>query len=108
MAINFPNSPSTNDTHTEVGKTWKWDGVTWNLQSEGNYNLPIATAGELGGIKVGTGLQINATTGILSTTGGGTGISDGDKGDITVTNSGVTWSIDNDAVDSAAVLVRPC
>ena len=103
MAINFPNSPSTNDTHTEVGKTWKWDGVTWNLQSEGNYNLPIATAGELGGIKVGTGLQINATTGILSTTGGGTGISDGDKGDITVTNSGVTWSIDNDAVDSAEI-----
>ena len=31
MAINFPNSPSTNDTHTASGKTWKYDGTSWNL-----------------------------------------------------------------------------
>ena len=28
-AFNFPNTPSTNDTHTENGVTWKWDGTTW-------------------------------------------------------------------------------
>ena len=33
MAVNFPNSPSTNDTHTENGYTWKWDGTTWIIQS---------------------------------------------------------------------------
>jgi len=33
MAVNFPNSPSTNDTHTENGLTWKWDGTTWIIQS---------------------------------------------------------------------------
>ena len=33
MAVNFPNSPSTNDTHTENGFTWKWDGTTWIIQS---------------------------------------------------------------------------
>ena len=33
MAVNFPNSPSTNDTHTENSLTWKWDGTTWIIQS---------------------------------------------------------------------------
>ena len=33
MAVNFPNSPSINDTHTENGYTWKWDGTTWIIQS---------------------------------------------------------------------------
>lgn len=39
----------------------------------GSYELPIATASVLGGVKVGSGLSINATTGVLSATGGGTG-----------------------------------
>ena len=28
-AFNFPNNPSTNDTHTENGVTWKWNGNVW-------------------------------------------------------------------------------
>jgi len=28
-AFNFPNSPSTNDTHTENGVQWKWNGTVW-------------------------------------------------------------------------------
>lgn len=36
------------------------------------YTLPIASTSVLGGIKVGNGLTIDATTGILSATGGGT------------------------------------
>ena len=28
-AFNFPNSPSTNDTHTENGITFQWNGTVW-------------------------------------------------------------------------------
>jgi hypothetical protein len=28
-SFNFPNSPSTNQTHTENGITWKWNGTVW-------------------------------------------------------------------------------
>lgn len=30
MAINFPDAPSINDTHTVGNKTWTWDGIKWN------------------------------------------------------------------------------
>ena len=28
-AFNFPDTPSTNQTHTENGITWKWNGSVW-------------------------------------------------------------------------------
>lgn len=33
MAIDFPNSPSVNDTYVADERTWKWDGTTWRLLS---------------------------------------------------------------------------
>lgn len=30
MAINFPDSPTTGDSFTAAGRTWIWDGTTWN------------------------------------------------------------------------------
>lgn len=30
-AINFPNSPTLNQVHTENGKSFKWDGSSWNV-----------------------------------------------------------------------------
>lgn len=39
------------------------------------YILPIASSTILGGIRVGSGLTINSSTGVLSATGGGGGIS---------------------------------
>ena len=29
IAIDFPNSPSVNDTHTVGDRTWKWNGSVW-------------------------------------------------------------------------------
>ena len=67
MAINFPDSPSVNQTHTHSGKEWTWDGTSWILSTNAsNYTLPIATAGALGGVKVGTRLTIDSSTGVLS------------------------------------------
>ena len=37
----------------------------------GSYTLPIASASTLGGVKVGTGLSIDSTTGVLTANGGG-------------------------------------
>ena len=33
MAIDFPASPSTSQTHTHNGLTWKYDGTSWILQT---------------------------------------------------------------------------
>ena len=61
MAINFPTSPSTNDTHTHSGVTYEWDGTSWLAQgSTATYTLPTASSTVLGGIKVGTRLTINS------------------------------------------------
>ena len=55
-AINFPNSPSVNDTHTANGKTWTWNGAAWivNTSTESKF-LAI-------GVRVGTATTITVST----------------------------------------------
>ena len=68
MAINFPDSPNANDTHTDGGRTWIWDGTTWKIYSSsttgiGLNNLSVTTG------SVGTSaLSYNNTTGVFTYT----------------------------------------
>lgn len=43
-AINFPDSPTTGDTHTVDGKTWQYTGTRWESLSEGSITTGKAIA----------------------------------------------------------------
>jgi len=34
MAIDFPSSPTLNQTYTFNGRTWKWNGTAWVALSQ--------------------------------------------------------------------------
>lgn len=59
------------DTYVNTNVQAKGEKGDQGLPGE-SYTLPIASSTTLGGIKVGAGLQINAKTGVLNATGGGT------------------------------------
>jgi hypothetical protein len=70
MAINFPLSPSLNDTYTYSSKTWKWNGTAWEKSAatetgntEGNTG-EVAYYGVKGSvIKGATAFKYDDTTG---------------------------------------------
>lgn len=41
MPINFPDSPSLNDTHTVNGRTWAWNGTYWKLSGSANRGISL-------------------------------------------------------------------
>jgi hypothetical protein len=55
-AIDFPNSPSVNDTHTVGNRIWKWNGTVWEVvRSSVPYSTgatgPTGNAGPTGPIQ---------------------------------------------------------
>ena len=68
MAINFPNSPNTNDTHTDGGRTWIWDGTTWKIYSSSASGIALSDL-SVSTASVGTAaLSYNNTTGVFTYT----------------------------------------
>lgn len=60
-AIDFPNSPSVNDTHTVGNRVWKWNGTVWEVVRS---TVPYATGA--------TGPTGNTgSTGLTGVTGAG-------------------------------------
>ena len=51
-ALNFPNSPSLNDTYSANGKTWTWNGGAWEV------NTSTASKFLTVGVRVGTATTI--------------------------------------------------
>lgn len=67
--------------------------VTINSSGGGNYTLPTASAGTLGGVKVGSGLSINGS-GVLSTTVGNIATTNYDGNASNVLHGDGSWSAD--------------
>ena len=62
MAIDFPNSPSLNQTHIVGSKTWLYDGEKWVLSTE--ITLGTDTAGNyVSDVTAGTGVTVTHTPG---------------------------------------------
>jgi len=102
-AIDFPNSPSVNDTFTINNRTWKWNGVTWDAVISTTVVGPTGPKGDTGatgaqgiqGIKGDTGATGNTgATGATGTAGPGL-VSGGTTGQIlskaSSTNYDTTW-----------------
>jgi len=75
-AIDFPNSPSVNQTHTVGNRVWKWNGTTWDvLRSSVPYSTgatgPTGAVGPTGATGAGSTGAVGNTgaTGAVGSTG---------------------------------------
>jgi hypothetical protein len=90
-AVDFPNSPSVDQTFSVGERTWKWTGTTWDAVVD---PVGVAAGGTQGQVLTKTGNTNYVTTwaNTVSSVTGGTGLTGG-----TITTTGTL------AVDSAVI-----
>ena len=88
----FPGTGETGKIYVAIdtGKTYRWGGSAYSVVND--YTLPQASAGTLGGVKVGTGLSV-AGDGTLSVAGAGAGSQAFTETTITPTAGQTTFTI---------------
>lgn len=106
MAINFPSSPSLNDTYTDItsGLSWTWNGSSW-VSTPNDIELSTDTTGDyVESLVAGTGVAVSNNSGEAATPtveiGQSVGTADdvtfntvtGTNGVITLTSSGAPTS----------------
>ena len=113
MAINFPASPSTNDTHTENAITWIFNGTSWDAQGDqvtaasiglgsvdntSDADKPVSTAQQ-------TALDLKADLRAVTAKVASYSIADGDSGEIheIITSSVVQITLD-DAITQGTIV----
>ena len=63
MAINFPASPTTNQTYTFNGRTWTYNGVGW--QATGSTGLTVYTKTNFTATAAQTSFSVTYTVGFV-------------------------------------------
>jgi hypothetical protein len=69
MAIDFPNSPATNDTYTVGNKTWIYDGATWNTYNTTSFSAETLPGTTIKSTVTGSSLTSVGTLSSLAVTG---------------------------------------
>lgn len=70
MAIDFPNTPATNDTYTVGNKTWIYDGTAWNTYNTTSFSAETLPGTTLKSTVTGSSLTSVGTLGSLAVTAG--------------------------------------